>query len=72
MSQNFVKIYTGSHISVIAIASLLEAYEIFPIIKDRAESARLAGFGSIPNTQEVFVPQSIKSKALKLIKDIDL
>lgn len=72
MPQNFVKIYTGSSITVIAIVTLLEEHNIFPLIKDRAESARLAGFGSIPNMQEVFVPQAAESKALELLQGMDL
>jgi len=72
MPDNFIKIYTGSAVTVIAIVSLLEEHQIFPLIKDRSESARLAGFGSIPNTQEVFVPQAKESEALKLIDTLDI
>lgn len=54
-----------------AVKDALIEKNIIPIIKDRSESARLAGFGTIiPFTQEVFVHNDEKSIALKLIKMI--
>ena len=46
MPQNLVKVYTGSSINVLAIMNALESDNIYPLIKDRSESARLAGFGA--------------------------
>ena len=54
MSQTFVHIFSGS-VEVLALRDALQAVNIIPVIKDEAESARLAGFGATPNLQRVFV-----------------
>lgn len=55
MSQTFVHIFSGSAVEVLALRDALQAVNIIPVIKDEAESARLAGFGATPNLQRVFV-----------------
>tara|TARA_B100000767_G_C19644325_1_gene483935 strand:+ start:842 stop:1012 length:171 start_codon:yes stop_codon:yes gene_type:complete len=55
----------------LAIKYVLIEKNIIPVIKDKSESARLAGFGTIiPFTQEVFVHNDERSIALELIKII--
>jgi hypothetical protein len=71
MPQKFVKVYTGSSLSVQALTNRLEENEIYPLIKDRAESALLAGFGASPNQQELFVPKNLEDQAKEIINALD-
>tara|TARA_B100000686_G_C16804794_1_gene989174 strand:+ start:4094 stop:4324 length:231 start_codon:yes stop_codon:yes gene_type:complete len=69
--NNFKKIYTGSSILVLAIKDALNKSNIVPIIKDRSESARLAGFGSFtPLTQDIIVHVDEIEKSNKILKQI--
>ena len=45
MSPKYVKIFFGPAVQVINLCNALDEVSIVPVIKDRAESARLAGFG---------------------------
>ena len=73
MPHNLVKVFTGSSISVLAIMDKLESNSIYPLIKDRSESARLAGFGATSIMhQELFVPKEAKKKTLEIIRSLDL
>ena len=42
-SQDFIKIFTGNTIDVLALRNALEEKSIVAVIKDDSESARLAG-----------------------------
>ena len=56
MKTELKKIYEGPMPSVLLLKATLEEKEIIPIIKDRSESATLAGFAAeIAMDQEVFV-----------------
>ena len=68
--SNYVKIYTGSFISVQRIVSDLEKINIIPVVKDQTESARLAGFGGgiVPGFQEVFVHKEELNEAVKIVQ----
>ena len=72
MSTDYTHLFTGSSIAVLAIKQALELENIIPIIKDNSESGRLAGFGSTPNLQEVFVHTEEASKALAILKTLKL
>ena len=58
MSDSFRLLYTGNRVDVQRIKALLEENDIFPIIKDESESARLAGFGAPTLMQQLWVPAS--------------
>ena len=49
------------------VKASLEENNIFPIIKDESESARLAGFGSATMMQQFWVAKSDLKKAKSLI-----
>ena len=54
--SEYTRIFTGSIVISKLIISRLEEIGISPVIKDEAESGRLAGFGpAIPGAQELFV-----------------
>lgn len=73
MPHNLVKVFTGSSISVLAIMDKLESNSIYPLIKDRSESARLAGFGATSiMQQELYVPKEEEKKTREIIRNLDL
>ena len=45
-SDNYIKIFQGSFIESNMLVDELKKINIFPIVKNEMESARLAGFGS--------------------------
>lgn len=53
--SSYQKLFVGSSIEVIQLKDLLLEKNIIPVIKDRAESGRLGGFGSLSSDQEVWV-----------------
>ena len=51
----------------------LESNSIYPLIKDRSESARLAGFGATSiMQQELYVPKEEEKKTREIIRNLDL
>lgn len=65
------KIFEGSSIEAHLIIKTLEEVGIEPIVKDRSESARLAGFASeIPMQVEVYVFESQYHKSIQALKNI--
>jgi len=69
--SNYIKVFTGSFITVQRIKNDLAEININVIVKDETESARLAGFGSsIPGQQDVYVYKDEAEVALKVIDAI--
>tara|TARA_B100001996_G_C18599543_1_gene569280 strand:- start:635 stop:856 length:222 start_codon:yes stop_codon:yes gene_type:complete len=65
--KTYIKIFEGTNIEVLKIKNILNKKNISPIIKDNAESARLAGFGNIYNDfKEVYVHKD----QIKMAKEI--
>lgn len=69
--KELVKIYTGHSLTVKHMASLLDQEGISHLIKDREESARLAGFGSLPNSVELHVYRSDLERARKVMEEFE-
>lgn len=67
MPDSFSLLYTGSLVEVQRLKAILEENDIFPIIKDENESARLAGFGAPPMMQQLWVPASEVEKSKTLL-----
>ena len=67
MTDSFSLLYTGSLIDVQRLKGALEEINIFPIIKDETESARLAGFGSPTMMQQLWVLATELEKAKTLL-----
>jgi hypothetical protein len=55
MSQTYKKLFDGTAIDVAKLCSVLDTLGIIPVVKDQAESARLAGFGTLFTDQEIWV-----------------
>ena len=72
MKTELKKIYEGSMPSVLLLQSALQEVDIEPIIKDRAASAQIAGFGNLNQNQEVFVIDDQYEKAIEIIKNLQL
>lgn len=67
------KIFEGSSIQANFIRLALEQIGIDPIIKDRTESGRLAGFASeIPMQVEMYVFESQYDDAIEVLKNLSL
>ncbi|MDG1058605.1 MAG: DUF2007 domain-containing protein [Flavobacteriaceae bacterium] len=70
-SPDFIKIFTGNAINVLALRNALEEKNILAVIKDDSESARLAGFGMVaPGLQEVFVHENELDQAIRIVETL--
>jgi hypothetical protein len=63
-----VKILTDSAIVINRIVQLLEEQGIPTIVKDQAESARLAGYGTFLNDAELYVKKADFKRAEIIIQ----
>ncbi len=69
--SDYIKIFTGSFVITKLIISRLEEIGISPVIKDEAESGRLAGFGpSIPGIQELFVREEELDQSVPIVEEV--
>lgn len=70
-TQDFVKIFSGNFIIAQRIVAELNSIGINPIVKDESESARLAGYGILPQgIQDVMVSKDEYKKALEIVSPI--
>ena len=66
--KNYIKIFEGSFIVSNRLVNELQNINIFPIIKNEIESARLAGFGLVGlNSISVYVFKDEVEKANNLL-----
>lgn len=72
MPQDFVEIFKGSPINVMAVVNALEERGITPVVKDPSASAKLAGFGSMTNEQSLWVHQDEQHQAILALSTLDL
>ena len=71
-SPDFIKIFTGNAINVLALRNALEEKNIVAVIKDDSESARLAAFGMVaPGLQEVFVHEDELDQAIRIVETLN-
>lgn len=70
-SPSYLHLFSGSSIDVLALRKALAEENISPVVKDEAESARLAGFGqTAPLMQRVFVHEDEYDKAKSILKQL--
>ena len=67
MKDAFILLCANNVVETRRLKALLEENDIFPIIKDESESARLAGFGSASMMQQLWVAKSDLEKANSFI-----
>lgn len=69
--SNYIKIFTGNFIIVQLITDKLDAIGINAVIKDEAESGRLAGFGAaVPGEQELYVNKDELDAAVEVVESV--
>ncbi len=64
-----IKVFSGSQIFVNRLSQLLNQIEVPFLVKDNQESGRLAGFGTLGNSVDVFIYESDLEKAKQTIED---
>lgn len=68
--NKFKLVFTGNMMDVLKISEALEQKGIHPVIKDEGESARLAGFGSSTQLQQVWVHQDEFTTTQMIIENL--
>ena len=69
MESEYVKIFTGDFSTSQRIQQELEDIGINAVVKNKDESARLAGFANpVPNVLDVYVHESEVQKALPIVE----
>ena len=72
MSQAYKRLFYGTAMDVAKLCSVLDSTGIVPVVKDQAESARLAGFGTLSTDQEVWVHPDEYEKAREVLLTFEL
>ena len=72
MPQEFVEIFRGSPIVVMALIDALRELGITPVVKDPSTSAKLAGFGFLTNEQSLWVHTDEQAQAFEVVKSLDI
>ncbi|MDE0535357.1 MULTISPECIES: putative signal transducing protein [unclassified Tenacibaculum] len=62
-----VKVFSGTQIFVGRLSQLLDEINVPYLIKDNKESGRLAGFGTLGNSVDVFIYESDVEKSQSTI-----
>ena len=62
-----VKVFSGTQIFVDRLSQLLDEINVPYLIKDNKESGRLAGFGTLGNSVDVFIYESYVEKSQSTI-----
>lgn len=64
-----VKIFSGSEILAAGLQKKLEEIDIFPVVKNNMQAARLAGFGNTGLAVELFIEERELPLAEQVIED---
>tara|TARA_B100000579_G_scaffold373219_1_gene336743 strand:+ start:483 stop:698 length:216 start_codon:yes stop_codon:yes gene_type:complete len=70
MQKDYLCVFSGNDIDSLNIIESLKKIDIYPIIKNESESARLAGFGIIDHKKKIYVHRDEYGRAEELIKSI--
>lgn len=66
------KIFSGSEIIASGLQQKLEAINIFPVVRNNLQAARVAGFGNSGLAVELFLEERELVKAEKVIEDFKM
>lgn len=66
---DYTKVFTGTSIFVNRLSYLLDQVKIPSLIKDDKESGRLAGFGTLGDSSELFIYTSDLEKATPILEN---
>ena len=72
MSRPYKRLSYGTAMDVAKLCGFLDTVGIVPVVKDQAESARLAGFGTLYTDQEVWVHPDEFEKAREVVLELGL
>jgi hypothetical protein len=67
-----VKIFSGSEILAAGLQQKLEEIDIFPIVRNNMQAARVAGFGNTGLAVELFIEERELPLAEKVIEDFKM
>ncbi|TVZ57159.1 putative signal transducing protein [Lutibacter sp. Hel_I_33_5] len=67
--SKYIKVFTNSNIIVNRLKDLLEDTKIVSIVKDKVHSAVLGGFGSLPDSVELYILNEDLEKATPIIEN---
>ena len=70
MQDDYLCVFSGNDIDSLNIIESLKKIDIYPIVKNESESARLAGFGIIDHKKKIYVHRDEYGRAEELIKSI--
>ena len=70
MQKEYLCVFSGNDIDSLNIIESLKKIDIYPIVKNESESARLAGFGIIDHKKKIYVHRDEYGRAEELIKSI--
>lgn len=68
--NDYIKIVSGSAVTINRIAQLLEEKGIPSLVKNNAESARLAGFGALSTDVELHVFEADVARAKQIASQV--
>lgn len=68
-SQDYQHLYAGSTVLCLGLKHALQKRGIVAVTKDEFESARLGGFGSLPDFQDLFVRRDEMEVAIEVKGD---
>lgn len=72
MTRTYKRLFYGTAMDVAKLCGVLDTVGIVPVLKDQAESARLAGFGTLYTDQEVWVHPDEFEKAREVVLELGL
>ena len=64
-----IKVFSGSQIFANRLSQLLDEIEVPYLVKDNKEAGRVAGFGTLGNSVDVYIYESDLEKAQSTIDD---
>lgn len=64
-----IKVFSGSQILANRLSQLLDEIEVPYLVKDNKEAGRVAGFGTLGNSVDVYIYKSDLEKAQSTIDD---
>jgi len=67
MPQDYIQIFKGSQIEVIAIVDALDPLGIVPLVKDPSSSAILSGFGILNTQKSLWVHREEEQQAIEVL-----
>ena len=66
------KIFSGSEILAVALQQKLEAIDIFPVVRNNLQAARVSGFGNTGMAVELFIEEREFIQAESVIEDFKM